>query len=133
MLNPTADRDDVEGIKKGFIEQVGRIPDTWGDHAGPSHLVAVVGFLFRRHLRNWRDEGDDEGAVDNEDEAESGDEWSRGCPDGFYSRWRRKTAMERTRHPAETRLRSRTLPQCVGSSSGRRPSRSSAGGVSKCS
>ena len=25
---------------------VGRIPDTWGDHAGPSHLVAVVGSFF---------------------------------------------------------------------------------------
>ncbi|CAL8376855.1 unnamed protein product [Boreogadus saida] len=103
--------------------------DTWGDHAGPSHLVAVVGFFFRNHLRNWRDEGEDEDSVDSEDEAESGDEWSRGCPEGFYWRWRRKTAMVRTRHAAETRLRGRTLPQCVGSWSGRRPSRGSAGGV----
>ncbi|CAL8373891.1 unnamed protein product [Boreogadus saida] len=71
---------------------VGRIPDTWGDHAGPSHLVAVVGFIFfQRRLINWRDEGEDEDAVDSEDEAESGDGWSRGCPEGFYSRWRRKT------------------------------------------
>ena len=30
--------------------------------------------FFQRHLRNWRDEGEDEDSVDSEDEAESGDE-----------------------------------------------------------
>jgi hypothetical protein len=96
-------------------------------------LVAVVGSFFSTLLRNWRDEGVDEDSVDSEDEAESGDEWSRRCPEEFYCRSRRKTAMERTRHPADTRLRGLTLPRCVGSWSGRRPSRSSTGGVSICS